>query len=93
MKSTDELLTIEQFAHRLGISRTTVFEWMKSGDLIQGQHYLKINRIIRFPWGNDLIQSLVTDSLDITPSIEIGPQTLNPKPPSSEGATIDLDYR
>ena len=59
-----ELLTIEEFAERMKISRTTVFDWMRKGTLKAGRHYMKIGRIIRFEWGPELIQKLREDSTE-----------------------------
>jgi excisionase family DNA binding protein len=43
-------LTVEQFAERLQVSRTTVFAWLKNGDLREGDDYLRLGRILRFRW-------------------------------------------
>ncbi|GFE60621.1 AlpA family transcriptional regulator [Geobacter sp. AOG2] len=50
-----ELLTPEQFAQRLAMSRTTLFEWLKTGALEQGKHYFKVGRILRFIWDESLL--------------------------------------
>ncbi|MHB8173733.1 MAG: helix-turn-helix transcriptional regulator [Nitrospirota bacterium] len=34
-----EMITIEEFADRMKISRTTVFEWIKKDRLKAGKHY------------------------------------------------------
>ncbi|MCG6535714.1 MAG: helix-turn-helix domain-containing protein [Syntrophales bacterium LBB04] len=48
--SESELLTVDQFAERFQVSRTTVFGWLKNGDLREGVHYIRIGRILRFRW-------------------------------------------
>lgn len=48
--SESDLLTVEEFAAKMRVSRTTVFEWLKSGSVVEGKHYFKIGRIIRFVW-------------------------------------------
>lgn len=48
--SESELLTVEQFAQRLQVSRTTVFGWLKKNDLQEGVHYFRIGRTLRFRW-------------------------------------------
>ncbi len=48
--SESDFLTVEQFAQRLQVSRTTVFGWLKKGDLREDVHYLRIGRILRFRW-------------------------------------------
>jgi hypothetical protein len=53
-----ELVTIEEFAQRLSISRTTLFEWLKTGILEQGKHYIKVGRILRLYWDESLLLSI-----------------------------------
>ena len=55
------MLNIEEFARRMQICRATVFEWIRSEILIQGRHYLRIGRVIRFPWSVELVQRLLDD--------------------------------
>ena len=45
-----DLLTVEEFADKLKVSRSTVFGWLKIGLLQEGKHYFRIGRIIRFVW-------------------------------------------
>lgn len=52
--SDTELLTVEQFAVKMQVSRTTVFEWLKNGDLREGVHYFRIGRVLRFRWHEGL---------------------------------------
>ncbi|MGC2425013.1 MAG: helix-turn-helix domain-containing protein [Nitrospirota bacterium] len=59
---TMELLTIEEFAERMKISRSTVFDWIRKGRFKAGRHYMKIGRVIRFEWGPELILKLREDS-------------------------------
>jgi hypothetical protein len=55
---TTEILTVEQFALRLTMSRTTLFEWLKTGILVQGKHYFKVGRILRFVWDDTLLLTI-----------------------------------
>lgn len=48
--NNSEILTIEQFAERMQVSRTTVFGWLKQGVLQEGVHYFRIGRILRLCW-------------------------------------------
>lgn len=57
-----EMLTPEQFAERLQISRATLFEWMRKGLLRPGVHFLKYGRVVRFSWSDELIAALLADS-------------------------------
>jgi excisionase family DNA binding protein len=59
-----EMLSIEQFAAKMGVGRTTIYDWIKSGHLLPGRHYVKIGGTIRFPWGPELLQRLSEDSRD-----------------------------
>ncbi|WP_223909889.1 helix-turn-helix domain-containing protein [Geobacter sp. AOG1] len=52
--SSADVLTVEQFAERLQVSRTTVFAWLKSGAILEGVHYFRLGRILRFRWQDDL---------------------------------------
>ena len=49
-----ELLTVEQFAKLMQVSRTTVFGWLKAGALAEGVHFIRLGRVLRFRWGIDL---------------------------------------
>ena len=58
-----EMLTIEQFAERVQVSRSTVFSWMKQGLLVEGRHYFKIGAgTLRFPWGPEYLERYLKDS-------------------------------
>lgn len=48
--TTADLLTVEEFADKLKVSRSTVFGWLKAGQLQEGKHFFRIGRIIRFVW-------------------------------------------
>ena len=45
-----EFLTVEEYADRLKVSRTTVFSWLKNGELREGADYFRRGRIVRFRW-------------------------------------------
>jgi hypothetical protein len=49
-----EVMTVEQFAKRMMVSRTTVFGWLKSGVLEEGVHFCRLGRILRFCWREGL---------------------------------------
>lgn len=93
-----EILSTEQFAARMGVSRTTVFAWIKSGHLLPGRHFILIGTTRRFVWGPELFQRLLEDS----PANAPVPETANdateaemPPPPASSragGTQINLDY-
>lgn len=54
----NELLTVEEFAQKLKIGRSTLFDWVNKGILVRGKHFIKIGRILRFIWSDDMFASL-----------------------------------
>lgn len=56
---TTEYLTIEQFAERLQLSRSTAYNWIYQGRLVEGTHVLHIGGVIRVLWGDDLMGHLL----------------------------------
>jgi transposase-like protein len=62
LSSSCEILTVEQVAERLQISRATLFAWMQQDILSQGRHYFKRGHVLRFLWSAELIQELLTGS-------------------------------
>jgi excisionase family DNA binding protein len=56
---TTEYLTIEQFAARLQLSRSTAYNWIAQGRLISGQHVLHVGGVIRILWGDELLAHLL----------------------------------
>lgn len=51
--SDTELLTVEEFARRFHVGRSTVFDWIARKKMVLGQHYFRINKTIRIPWTLD----------------------------------------
>lgn len=86
-----ELLTVEQFAQRLQVSRATVFAWMQKQILVQGRHFLKIGRVLRFTWSDDLITCLLQDSAQTVPVV---PPPLSPIVASRQksGSALNWEY-
>src|SRR5450759_4246326 len=66
-QQTPELLTVEQFAQRLQVSRATVFTWIQKQILVPGRHFLKIGRVLRFCWSDDFVTCLLNDSAQALP--------------------------
>lgn len=92
--NTAELITVEDFAKRMKVGRTTVFEWIKNGRLLPGRHFIKIGRIIRFQWGQDLLRKLHEES---DPDGDSNKSVEKKRRPSSQvhsnrKAVIDLKY-
>lgn len=58
-----EMLTVEEFAARMQVGETTVWNWIGDNTLVQGRHYWKNKKIVRFPWGPELISNLMADCI------------------------------
>lgn len=67
---TPELLTVDQFAQRLQVSRATVFAWIQKNVLSPGKHYLKIGRVLRFLWSAQLLETINQGVAFATPQAE-----------------------
>jgi len=63
-----EVLTPEEFAKRLKIGRSSLFEWLRKGVLIPGKHYFRVGRVLRFIWSDELITALLDQSVSISVS-------------------------
>lgn len=100
-----ELLTVEEYAARFKVSRTTVFAWLKNGELREGTDYLRRGRILRFCWPtfNSRPMSNIAESAasplpltdDTAQDSQRGEDTVNSKTLSSPRGTtpaINLDY-
>jgi predicted DNA-binding transcriptional regulator AlpA len=57
-----EVLTVEEFAQKLHVSRATVFAWIKRGALTEGEHFFKLGRVLRFVWSGELLEKLLQGS-------------------------------
>lgn len=66
--SESELLTVEEFAQRLRVGRSTVFLWIASKKMIQGIHYFKIAKTVRIPWCMELLASLSVENEETEPA-------------------------
>lgn len=58
-----EMLSVERFAERMDISEGTVWAWIRDNTLKEHRHFFQKNKIIRFPWGPELIKALMEDEL------------------------------
>lgn len=84
-----EFLTVEEFAHRMKVSRTTVFSWLKNGELQKGFHYLRLGRIIRFRWHES---TFFSNEPNHQPRPEKQPKERKPRACQSETSGVNLDY-
>lgn len=63
-----ELLTVEEFAQRLRVGRSTVFLWIASNKMIPAIHYFKIGKTVRIPWSLELLASLSAQNKETEPA-------------------------
>ena len=56
-----DLITLEEFARRMQVGESSVWKWIRNGRLRPGRHFIRIDRVIRFSWGEELIQKLHED--------------------------------
>lgn len=90
-----EMLSIEDFARRMKISRATAFEWLRKKILIEGRHYIRIGRVIRIPWSQELVQLFLEDCTKAPVNEHSQPTTIKVKVPrkAKGGPQINWDYK
>lgn len=88
--NTSDLLTVDEYAQLFKVSRTTVFSWLKTGDIQEGVHFIRIGRILRFRLKLDLLFSKKAPTITKR-SPKKRPTSPGRKTPSSESA-VNLDY-
>jgi len=90
---TPELLTVDQFAEYLQVSRTTVFYWLKNGELSEGVHFFRLGRILRFRYDDNLF---FTGKPAKNPAADKSKELLRPKgkkpAPVPSRQAVNLDY-
>ena len=89
---TPELITIEEFAKRMGVCRATAFDWKAHGRVKLGRDFIQIGRTIRVLWCPELLKHLQEDCLqaEAQPSVE---KKKRPVKLRNKGkASINLDY-
>jgi len=87
-----EILTLKAFADRLSVGRTTVYEWMKKGILIEGEHFMKLDRIVRFFWCPGLLISLCQNNRKSSaPSCDSSGTASRSRSPGARPA-VNLEY-
>lgn len=84
-----EILTPEEFAERLKIGRSTLFDWLQKGILVPGKHFLKVGRILRFIWSDDVVITLLELSSQAAQRRQAGGRKNNPVAARNP---IDWDY-
>ena len=59
MTTNKEFLTIEQFAERMQISRSTAYNWVATGRLKAGAHVIRLGNVVRIIWCDELLNHLL----------------------------------
>jgi excisionase family DNA binding protein len=70
-----KMITIEEFARNIGISRSTAYSWISAGKLVKGKHLVRIGRVVRIIWDDVLLAHLLAISdaeaeADVRPKLE-----------------------
>ena len=82
------LLSIEEFAKLMRISRSTAYSWLAAGRLETGRHVLRIGSVGRILWSNELLKHLLKQSVT-----EVHSPTLIRKGKGGRNrCALDLDY-
>lgn len=55
------MIGIVEFARRLGVCPNTVRNWIDSGRLKPGVHFLRVNRVLRFPADRASLEKIMRD--------------------------------
>ena len=88
-----ELLTIEEYAKRLHVGRTTIFKWKESGKLLPQQHFIQKGRIVRYVWELETIRSLHENDTPDSDSKKLESDfTTEKKKGSTRKSVIDFNY-
>lgn len=61
MADSFDLLDLEEFARRMGVSRSTVFDWIARRRLVPGRHFLRVGKTLRFFWSLEALRTLTGD--------------------------------
>jgi len=82
-----EMLPIEEFAGRMGVSRSTVFAWLAKGYLAEGKIYVRIGKTIRFIWSIESVAAMSRKAVLLADSEEMRDPVKG-----SKQAAVNLNY-
>ena len=92
-KNSFEILLMDEYAGRLKVGRSTIYNWKNDGTLVAGRHYIQKGKILRFIWAIDLILELHDQQDSATESNEkILPEETHSSEIRSKKVGINLDY-
>lgn len=91
----ERYLTVEEYADRVRVTRKTVYEWVRTGVLREGTHYVKLTRkALRFPYPQCLEAPLheAAERQERAERIAREAQTEAAGAPTRRGPRVNLDY-
>ena len=83
-----ETINIDEFAKRMGVSRTTVFKWKNNGILKSGVHFIQVGSVIRFFWDINVLRTIKSEECE-TEEKQVS-EIKRPAP--TRKASINMDY-
>jgi excisionase family DNA binding protein len=83
-----EMISVEEYARRMSVSRSTVFDWLAKGYLEEGQVYVRVGKTIRFFWSRESLAALANKPTSH------GNETIEcpDLPKGRKGPQVNLDY-
>lgn len=89
MRSQDfEMITLEEYARRMSVSRSTVFDWLTKGYMEEGRVYVRVGKTIRFFWSQESLAALASKHVSDEKKTDECPDF----PKSRKGPQMNLDY-
>jgi len=86
MADVDCFLTVQEFAERGRFGVSTIYEWIKDGKLVEGVHYVRRGRCLRFPFPGCLTEPLANP---VRPASEGRPAMRRGRSRIDSGANLD----
>lgn len=83
-----EMISVEEYARRMSVSRSTVFDWMAKGYLKEGQVYVRVGKTIRFFWSRESVAALACSTV----SQERDSLECQDVPSGRKGPKLNLDF-
>jgi len=88
-----EILLIDEYADRLKVGRSTIWNWKNDGTLVPGHHYIQKGKVLRFIWARDLILELHDlNSSNSDPNDKILPENNSPSSVRNKKIGLNLNY-
>lgn len=67
-----EMISVEEFARRMDVSRSTIFSWLTKGYLIEGKIFIRVEKTIRFIWSLETVTALALQTTSMSaPEAEV----------------------